>query len=313
MAKNTSKKTIEKPQLKIPDLDNGEKVKLSYSKLNIFQQCPKQYYYRYLRKDITEKPTVWPGNVTGRILHSAMENAINEKNKNVDDKIIIFNIKGKFQEMYEVEVKKCKKDYKTSKEIRSDKDKFFRNNDRLMTSLVKFILSYFYNEDNIKVIPEEEYVVEWKWDPEIKLNGFLDVRLQSEEYTTQRIFDLKVTKESENFYFVDWDNMLQKLVYEYFIFMKYGVIPHSFTYLVLNREEKTLFFKEKFRTHDLFNIKEYFSKLHIRLQELKEYTLNPDITLVNPEEVACRWCIYSRYCEDKFQGKYIKLMKNKKR
>jgi len=243
-----------KPTLKIPDLSKGEKVYLSYSKLNLFKDCPKQFYFRYLREDIKEKPTVWPGNIAGRVFHKAIETAINMKNDGTSDKLIIAELDGKFQEWYELEVEENKKFYKKSKEIAMN-SKFFQQHDKMMKSVIKFILGYFYHQkNNIIIKPEKEYSIEWKWDKDIIVSGIVDLEIHEQidfEIFDYQIFDFKVTKDSTNFYYVEWDKAIQKIMYEYFIWNTHKKFPEAFTYLVFNREDKLLFFKESFRKEEI--------------------------------------------------------------
>ena len=307
-----AKKKKTEIQLRIPDLSKGEKVQLSYSKLSLFQSCPREYYYRYLRADIKEKPTVWPGNLIGQVFHKVVQKTIESRNKGKKDTLIIAETKGKFHELYENEVEKHKDDYKKSKEIAMAKDKFWAKNDKLMLSLAKFILAYFYIDDGAKIIPEEEFNVLWKWDEEILIRGFLDIHQYNNKIKYHRIYDLKVTKDSNNYYFVDWDNAYQKMVYEYFLYSNYETLPELFCYLVLNREEKSLFFKEKRRISE-FTVETYFSKLHNELQKVKKYTLNPDLSLANPKEKKCKWCAYNSICDKKYISKYVKAVRKKKK
>ena len=284
----------------IPDLTKGEKIKISYSKIHLFHDCPRQYFYRYLT-DLKIKPTIYPGNLIGQVFHNAMEQTVKMKNENKSDQEIIISLKGRFEELYAKKVEENKSDYRVSRELSSKKDTFFKSHDRMMIQIVKFVLSYFFQE-NVKIVSEQSFDIVWDWDHDVIVTGVLDLQLQ---YDVNRIVDLKITKDSSTYYFVNWVENIQDLMYEYYSWKTFGVLPASFSYLVFNREEGTLFFKEKKIVGNI-EFESYFKYLHDEIQKLKAFILNPDMELVNPSESKCRWCVYSNMCTFKYESENVR-------
>jgi len=290
----------------IRDIREAGKIPLSYSKINLFDSCPRQFFYRYLT-DIPLRPTKWPGTFVGQIIHEAVEYTINQMNDGGEPKKILKELKGTFKDKFAEEKKKNKEHYRASRELNSNKEKFYKDGDKGMLKVVSFILEYLFTQPNIIIYPEAEFNIPWKWDDEIMLRGFIDILIKMPD-GTNLIYDLKITKDSTTYFYVDWKTSYQKMFYEYFVSQKYGKPPGSFCYIVYNREDRTIFLKEKY-ADDVKPNKKYFSHLHDRLVGLKEFVKNPDLSLANPNETQCNWCIYKDYCEHKYVSPLHKKIK----
>jgi hypothetical protein len=114
---------------------------------------------------------------------------------------------------------------------------------------------------------------------------------------TYKIIDFKTTKDSNKFYFVDWIVDTQSLMYIYYALQLYEKLPESFSYMVFNHEQKTLFFKETF----LEKKKNMFKGLTYQLEDVRDYTLNPNLSLANPAQQKCYWCEYKEECDKKYK------------
>lgn len=63
----------------------------------------------------------------------------------------------------------------------------------------------------------------------------------------------------------------------------------------MNHEEKTVFFKQRLIDGEI-NPEEFFQNLTNKIEEVKAFCINPNLTLVNPEETKCRWCGVKDLC-----------------
>lgn len=304
-------KKLKEYTLKPIDLKK-EKIKISYSKINMFKDCPGKYYFRYLT-DLDIKQTIWPGNIFGQALHKTVEDAIIMKNDEVNNKIIIKDITNSFEkhffkeQQYAIEKKLWKKNRYY------DEAKILKYGKKLSINTVEFILKYFSEYD---IQTEQDYNVNWDYDKDIEINGIIDLELKKEPLII--IGDLKTTKDSNNFYFVDWDNNIQKIIYDYIIYKQYKVLPTLFTYIIINTEDRIIFLKDYFNK-DINNLKKYFEILDYYISILKKFTLKPLLEYCTPEEIKCKWCEYNKYCNNKYESLLIKKLrrnkneKNKKR
>ena len=106
------------------------------------------------------------------------------------------------------------------------------------------------------------------FDDEVQLNGIIDLFLYNDNDI--KLFDYKSTKNPVRFYFVEWDDDIQKLMYEFYIYKTYSKMPHSFNYVVLNYNNRTVFLKN-YNTviKEDFNSEQYFRNLSHIISEIK--------------------------------------------
>lgn len=271
-----------------------EEVTLSASKINLFYECPRKYLFRYLYQ--LDKPilsTSWPASGLGDSTHKIIEWANKSLKEGEDQKVIFNNTAIKFQEFYDSWLTKNKKSFKKSKDY--NYEKFVKNGQKYSNLVVKFLFNYF--DTHTDVLPEHEFEMEYEFVPGVKLKGIIDIIYFFED--KYKIIDFKTTKESEKFYFIDWMLDTQSLIYLYYCLKKYSNLPESFSYLVLNHELKTLFFKETYDFEE--KEKKLFRGLTMQVNEVAEYTKCPDLSLANPVATKCRWCEFAEMCDKKYK------------
>jgi len=295
-------KKLKEYSLKTIDL-NKEKINISYSKINLYKDCPGKYYFRYLT-DLDIRQTIWPGNVYGQALHSVVEDAIEMRNNNIKNEDIIKNISDNFSKHFFEEQQSAidKKLWKKNRDY--NETKVLRYGKKLSISTVEFILKYF-NEYDIQ--SEVEYSFTWDYDTNIQLNGFIDLEFKKEPIVF--IGDLKTTKDSNNFYFVDWDNNIQKIVYDYFMYKQYNILPSGFAYIIINTEERTLLLKDYMNLET--NLDKHFKVLNSYIKVLKKFALKPKLDMCTPDEIKCKWCEYNDYCPHKYESLLIKKLRKR--
>lgn len=281
----------------------NDKLLLSASKINLFYDCPRKYFYRYLYIWPDEKieSVSWPGSGFGEAIHKTLEFVSISLMNNEKD--VLKTINGKFKEFYDLWLENNKTTFRASRDYVYKK--FIEKGEKYALLIGKFFINYF--NDYIKILPEEKFEIPFKYSKyEVNLNGIIDLVYFFENGF--KIIDFKTTKESNKFYFVDWIIDTQSLIYLYYSLQTYGKIPDSFSYLVLNHEEKTLFFKEQL-IDNIDNENKFFKGLTYQVNAVCKYTLNPDMNLNNANAKTCRWCEFSDICELKYKAKISNLLK----
>lgn len=264
-------------------------VEISASKINLFKECPVKYYFRYLT-NIQVKQTIWPGNLFGQTLHHILENTIEAINNNTDFNSILIDSKGKFEEIFFKLREEAGKDWKKSRTY--DEPEFLKKGEKFANILIKFLFKFF-PEESGQIISERKFKHPWIFNDDIVINGITDVIIFDKENQFD-IVDLKVTSNSEQYYFVHWDWNVQSLIYEYLTNKEYGGYASTFNFIVINHDDKTLFLKKKLidRPDDL---KYYFNYLGNIINIMYEFIHKPDLKMKNYGN--CKWCEYKKYCE----------------
>lgn len=285
-----------------------DKIFISASKINLFYECPRKYFYRYLyewKEEEKIKQVSWPGSGFGDSIHKILEWCSIKLMEGLSQKEIMDLVKGKFKDYYDIWLKKNAKTFMQSKGY--SYKKFVEKGEKYAILITKFYMSYF--TDFTEILPEEEFEI--KYDllegKDVYLKGIIDLVYFSED--DFKIIDFKTTKESTKFYFVDWRIDTQSLIYLYYCLQKYNKFPSSFSYLVLNHMEKTLFFKEQF----IEEKETFFRNLTDQIDTIYDYTKNPDFELSNSSASACKWCEYKGICELKHTVEIKNLLKRKRK
>lgn len=272
---------------------------ISQSKINLFETCKMNFYLRYLT-DIGDLSTVWPGNLFGKTEHAILEEIlkiISEGRR--DEADILRSIKGMFPDKFNELRKASGKRFKLSREF--NEETFFSDGEkyaRILASFInKFLPQQFYklcSELNVEV-PYDEY---------INLMGIIDVTLFHDE-NKYEIYDLKITTESNKFYFVDWEYEIQSIMYDYLTQKKFNTKMDAFTFIVLNRHERALFLKQQYKVLDLERPDDdKFKDLRTTVDELKNFVFDIPTTAKDLKKLkcnkydVCRWCAYKKeYCD----------------
>jgi len=269
---------------------------ISQSKINLFNMCKLKFFFRYLT-DIGDHDTVWPGTLFGKTLHAILEEIlkmINEGNKVELD--IIRATRGMFEQKF-IELRdEVKNRWKESRAY--DPVKYIDDGEKYSRILASFILKFI--PPTYKNLMSE-LEVNVPYDEILSLTGIIDMLLINND-NEYNVFDFKTTTESEKFYFVNWDFEIQSSLYEMILQKRFEQAISSFGFIVLNREERTLFLKQKLsilETADNVIIRE--RNLHNKINELKIFTFGERAKLgvykCNKFDV-CRWCSYKKqYCD----------------
>ena len=281
-----------------------ENLQLSASKINLYKLCPGQYKYRYIDK-VKIPRVVWPGTGYGDVIHLILEWSINALTIGVNKKDIIQVLKdGLFQDLYDAWLKENKEVFRQSRAYTYKS--FIKKGIKQSIMMVKFLFSFY--DEYYKLLPEFAFDFEYEFVKGITFKGIIDfLYFKSEgEY---KIIDFKTTKHNEKFYFVDWDNDIQSLIYIYFCYTFFNLLPEDFNYLILNHELNFLFFKEK-RIKNLYNNKEkYFIELTNIIKDIKKFYKKQDTKLYKPTQEKCRWCDYKELCPKKYKTNLKSIFK----
>lgn len=285
----------------------NKKLTLSASKINLFYECPRKYFYRYLYiwEDEKLQSTSWPGSGFGDAIHKILE--FTTYNLKEGEKDLIRKAEGKFKEYFDKWLMDNEKTFKKSKDYTYKS--FIEKGEKYAKLIVKFYISYF--NDFIDILPEKKFEVPYEYSKyDVSLNGIIDLVYFFEEGFS--IIDFKTTKESSKFYFVDWVIDTQSLIYLYYSLKEYKQIPTSFSYLILNHIDRTLFFKDQM-VNEIDNEKKFFKGLTSQINDVCKYTLKPDFDLHNSSQKTCFWCEYESICELRYKSKITNLWKGVKK
>ena len=290
------------------DYKKYDKVTLSASKINLFYECPRKYFFRYLLnwpEDEKIVQTVWPGTGFGLMIHQILEFAIIKKKEKVKDKDIIKEAESSFKPFYDKWLEDNKKDFKKSRGYTYKA--FVAKGEKYSKMLTTFVLNYFTLQgNNADLLPEFKFDIEYEFVEGVTLRGIVDLIyiISDEKY---ELVDFKTTKDSNKFYFTDWAIDTQSLIYIYYAAKTFDKYPETFDYLVLNHELKTLFFKS-FDLKTKHKNDKLFQGLTYQVEEVRDYTRKPDLVLANPERDKCYWCEYRDHCNKKYKGSLTKML-----
>lgn len=270
-------------------------IQISNSKIGLFNTCYLQFYFRYLT-DYPVKPVVWPATLLGEALHKIVELSIQymNANRNVNLKKLKKEIQDNidsFKKIYDVMLIEKQNEFKKSRGY--DYDEFVEKGEKYRDLLINFVIGYFYDYDEIKT--EAEFKTMWK--DNVEMIGYIDLLARKDkEYS---IFDLKVTKDSFKYYFVDWDFNFQSQIYEMLTYksdFSFDTWAKDFSFIVCNHEDKTLFFKQKMLSKP-DDIDAYFSILNSNIDSLINFIKDPrPMNVNNVRTITCRWCNYNSIC-----------------
>lgn len=274
-------------------------ITLSASKINLFFTCPLQYYFRYLYLwDNKPIQINWPGAGFGEAMHKILEDVSKQLVDKVSPHKIIVEHAANCQwtKYYEKWMKDRIKDKTLRKPKSYNHKRTIEAGEKFAKIMSQFLIDYSNGFTDLK--PESEFTIQYDYIENVLLNGFVDLTLFFNEYS--KIFDFKTTKYPEKFFFVNWENDTQSLIYLYNHLKTYKQLPKSFSYLVLSHDNKIIFLKEIILQNDLSTQKELFELLTEQVKTVVEYTRNPNINIAIPEEEKCMWCDYKQWCTKRY-------------
>ena len=292
---------IKKPELDLKIIERNvatPKIRLSASKLKMIKECFGKYFYKYIAEVKVPEKT-WPATIYGLVCHGVLEESLLARQDGQSEKEIFLqhtqpgNFKALFYKTIEAEKEKNRK---MGHPRFYDEEEFIAQAEDGLKTFLKFVLGYFKNFH--KLLPEEELEADWEWDKEITLGGVADLPMFLEKLI-YRIIDFKTTQHSENFYFVNWFEDIQSLMYIYMCWKKFGIFPQGFDYLVFNWKENNIFLNSI--THATppadDKMKDFFKGLHQILLEAKIMHRAPKKSYYFPTVEKCRFCDYKSICD----------------
>lgn len=283
--------------------------KISNSRIALFKTCPLQFYFRYLTS-LGDMQTTWPGTLFGLANHEIFEDVIASWNNGESHTDIVKRVKaGLFVEKFW----KLREEKKSSwKESRSyDEESYLKEGVKYSTILTKFFLKFI--PPHVELI-KSEFEISHPFDgvEDIILNGIVDCAMMhkveinenGDDIIPYDILDLKTTTDSEKYYFVDWEFETQNTIYEYLCKKEFGRFCDSFSFVVLNREERTLFLKQRL-TPAYENEEQFYERLGLlreRIIEVRDFTFQKNKPLLalrrgSVHYERCKWCPYKKHCE----------------
>lgn len=284
-----------------------EQLTISASKINLFYDCPRKYFYRYLYiwEEDKIKQVSWPGSGFGEAIHKVLEWTAYELLNKESAKNIFKKLNGKFKEYYDLWLENNEDTFRASKGY--SYKKFIDKGEKYALLITKFFISYF--DNFIDILPEKKFEIKYKLSKyDVNINGIIDLVYFFDNGF--KIIDFKTTKESNKFYFINWKIDTQSLMYLYYCLQEYKSLPSSFSYLILNHEDRTLFFKEQLIEKQ--PEKKFFKGLTSQINEVCKYTLKPDLELSNSSQKTCMWCEFKEICDLKYKVNLKNLFTRKK-
>ena len=266
---------------------------ISYSKLSLFDDCPNKFFFKYLC-ETGIKPIAWSSAVIGTAAHAAVEDwAIAaygpERRIMSRDEVV-----GTFLGKYEMELAKAKSEsqYKVVRDW--DEDKYVECAKNSVIAVTEFLPGYLSRRcgsDEVHLQPEVEISTPFEHDRRANLKGIIDMRCLVGDKVVA-FFDLKTTKDSTKWYWVDWEDNIQKTIYEYLMTSESGELPERFGYVVVNYLARTIFAKE----HSNDGLADgHFSRLAARVSAIMDFVENPAF-VQNHGYAWHRTCEYRDIC-----------------
>lgn len=302
-----------RPEL-IKTIKPNEIIEVSASRINLYYTCPRQFLFRYIYNwPEGEEPRQiqWPGTGYGQAIHDVLEWVAIQLNEKKDPKEIIKASGAKFKEAYDKWLLKENHNFRKSRTY--DYISFIAKGEKQAQMLTRFLYSYFVDMNDLTdsvLHPEHEFIIDYKLVKNVRIKGIIDLKFDLDYiHNRYKLLDFKTTKESEKFYFVDWVIDTQSLSYLYYCLETYGVLPESFSYLVLNHEQCMLFFKETILPNDnKINKKKFFRGLTAQIEEVSAFMRKPNICMANPQKTRCYFCEYNEYCQYKYISNLGKML-----
>ncbi len=295
--KRTMKKTKEPRKLEYNCKPLKLPYNISYSKYSLFKDCPNRFFFKYL-SDVEAKDVTWSSAVIGIAMHAVVEQwALKKYNENYI--MTKEELLKAFDEEYSAELSKAKKEstYKLTREF-NEVEYLGKARDNLL-SLITFLPPYLQARcgDEVIMTPEREIVVPFEFDKRANIKGIIDMTCKVNG-ELKGFFDLKTTKDSIKWYWVDWASNTQKSFYDYLLLKAEGKLPEFFGYVVTNYLERVIFVKEMES-----EMKEgYFDDMAKSISAIMDFIENPAFV----DNSAYKWhkhCPYSKICP---MGGYLK-------
>ena len=214
----------------------------SPSSINTYKQCPRKYYYQYIKK-LPTKPNIHL--VRGNIAHSVLENFFKINISNISDKNFEFELKIILHELLSRHWKSSSEKLNMLK-ISEDQFKFFFDDTKEMLQLwlLKFLdklklemnsLDFYKAFQKLTPITEQHFV-----SKKYGVQGFIDAIHNNNGEIT--LIDYKTSKKDT----ITDDYKLQLAIYSMLFYEKHGKKPSYLGIDFLKYGEKIISFDDSF-------------------------------------------------------------------
>jgi len=297
-------------------------IYFSQSRLNLAIGCLGKYYFRYI-KEISTPSIIWPATLFGKVNHKVTEDfiaelraggfkkEINKINANKDSaqlrKYFIDSFQKEYQRYFEEvnDKSNTKEQFRKSRDFNKTND--LKNGSKWSAKVHEFLIKYTDMNEHSVTEQKVTHFVETENNKLIKTTAYMDFIPSPEKHF---IYDFKNTKKPEKYYFVDWDNDLQSLIYLFLYYKEFRVFPKRFGYLVFSFQESMILVNDNQTSEDdLPVVKEKYYKALSRLEKAHEICVDPALWICSPQK--CKWCEFNKkkFCEKGFN--FLKKSKNK--
>ena len=289
-------------------------IYFSQSRLTLALNCFGKYYFKY-KQNIKLPSTIWPATLFGKVNHKVIENFLNElKNSeafkkevlkiqnNNTSKLINSYLEDNFQKSYqeyfeEINDKSNEKEkFRASRDFNKTRD--LKDGSKWSVKTNNFIIRYAALSENS--IAEQKFtdIVIGPRGKKIKTTAYVDLIPDRQKH---HIYDFKNTKKPQKYFFVDWDNDLQSVIYLYLYYKTFNQFPEQFGYLVFSfQEEMILATSRRVIENEFQFITDMYNKSISRIEKVHE--ICEDTSLWFAEKDKCRWCEFNKkkWCEKGF-------------
>ena len=241
---------------------------ISYSKLSLFDKCPKAYEFKYIDK--IQESFITIELHMGRCVHSVLEHAytesINQRKTNLEELLSNYHSIWNSNELLQAKVVKKEK----------TKDSYFRDGEMMIRS---YYSKVFINDRSQTISLEKKF--EYELTENTKYIGVID-RISVNEAGLYRIIDYKTGRNTP-----DPKYDLQILSYAVHAFETYAIDTIELCYEDLRNEISMRCMINKPDCENV--IKKLISKSNVIFNTTSFFTSS---------SVLCRWCGYHTICPD---------------
>jgi hypothetical protein len=267
-----------------------EPIKISASKISIAEECFGKYYYRYIEKP-NIKNVCWPGTIQGIVNHLLLEQALNLRKKGAPIDIIIFQTLERFESEIQKEFDLRKQTDILKYPRNYNYEEFIKHGKEIISEYIRYVLNLiprgfqFETEFNIEeLIPDLGVILE----------GYIDL-IYWDNNDNIHIVDYKNTSDISKWRNFNWENDIQSRIYIFMVYKKYGYLPRTFSYLVIDKKWIKVS-KFEYIIREDFIQNNGFRYIEKKIKDLVRNTLFHNTSLFTPSEELCKWCDYRTIC-----------------
>lgn len=226
--------------------------KLSYSNLNVLENCPLRWKFRYKDRMFSDKSSL--AMEIGTILHKGLEikaealmdwNSTSMSSGIIRPEIDYESIKDIIRNGSDEETEKCKTHILGINELKKKyfeewfvPDKFGKTYDQKLKTYFESVLPTRMQDDNWEIVGCE-LPFEFVYDNRVRISGFIDRVDRHKETGEYRVVDYKSSKKV--FEVSQIRTSLQMFIYDCAVLVMYGVMPthHEYDFVLLDEKQCT--------------------------------------------------------------------------